>query len=156
MDRDNLEICVRRASIADLDTVTAFNQAMALETEGKSLDPNTLEAGVRSALENAALGFYLLAERAGQVVGQLLITTEWSDWRNGYFWWIQSVYVDQNHRRQGVYRTLYQHVVAEAQKANNVCGIRLYVERDNSIAKETYNNLGMTHSHYDMYEVEFS
>jgi GNAT superfamily N-acetyltransferase len=156
MDRDKLDICVRRASIADLDTVTAFNQAMALETEGKSLDSNTLEGGVRSALENAALGFYLLAERAGQVVGQLLITTEWSDWRNGYFWWIQSVYVDQNHRRQGVYRTLYQHVVAEAQKANNVCGIRLYVERDNSIAKETYNNLGMTHSHYDMYEVEFS
>jgi ribosomal protein S18 acetylase RimI-like enzyme len=155
MQKDNLEIRIRRAGAADLDSVTAFNQAMALETEGKSLDSATLSDGVRSALENVGLGFYVLAEVAGRVVGQLLITTEWSDWRNGYFWWIQSVYVDPGYRRQGVYRTLYDYVVSGARRAGDVRGIRLYVDRDNTIAKETYHTLGMTHSHYDMYEVEF-
>lgn len=149
------EIRIRRAYPPDLELVTGFNQAMALETEGKSLDPATLQSGVLAVLGDVSLGFYLLAETGGQVAGQLLITTEWSDWRDGYFWWIQSVYVDPGHRRQGVYRALYAHVVAASREAGNVRGIRLYVERENAVAKETYSALGMVHSHYDMYEVEF-
>ena len=149
------DIRIRRPRPADLEVVTDFNQAMALETEGKTLDSDTLRAGVLSVLEDANLGFYLLAEAGNRVVGQLLITTEWSDWRNGYFWWIQSVYVAPDSRRRGVYRSLYQRVLDDAQEAGNVRGIRLYVERENGIAKETYRALGMVHSHYDMYEVEF-
>ena len=152
----NLEpLKIRRASALDLDAVVAANLAMALETEGKVLDRETLRSGVESVLGNAGLGFYLVAEREGQVVGQLLITTEWSDWRNAYFWWIQSVYVIPERRRQGVYRALYDQVILEAKQAGNVCGVRLYVDQENLIAQRTYEHLGMAHSHYRLYEVEF-
>lgn len=148
-------IHVRRASQDDHGVIVQFNQAMALESEGKTLDAPTLQSGVNAVLQRDGLGFYLLAEAAGQVVGQLLITTEWSDWRNAYFWWIQSVYVSQEHRRQGVYRALHERVVAEAQQLGGICGVRLYVDRGNTIAQQVYDSLGMSHSHYDMYEVEF-
>lgn len=150
------EIRVRRASSADLETVVAFNQAMARETESKDLQPARLRAGVEAVLHREDLGFYLVAEIEGEVAGQLLVTTEWSDWRNSYFWWVQSVYVAPGHRRRGVYRALHSRVRTEALSRRNVCGVRLYVDRDNHIAQQVYRNLGMSHSHYDLYEVEFS
>lgn len=146
---------VRRAGPPDLASVVQFNADMAQETEGKDLDPETLRSGVAAVLEEEALGFYLLAEWNGNVVGQLLITSEWSDWRNAFFWWIQSVYVLPEYRRRGVYRALDHQVRVEAGRCGNVCGVRLYVDRGNLVAQQTYRELGMSPSHYDMYEVEF-
>lgn len=148
-------ITIRRAVAADLDTLTRFNAAMALETEGKTLDAVALQAGVRAVLQNPALGFYLLAEVDARPAGQLLITTEWSDWRNAWFWWIQSVYVAPEFRRRGIYRALEQQVRQDALTAGTVCGLRLYVDRNNRAAQQVYVNLGMTLSHYDLYETEF-
>ena len=146
---------VRTARWSDLDTVVEFNALMARETEDKELDPVTVRAGVAAVLQNSSLGFYLIAEIDGHVAGQLLITSEWSDWRDGLFWWIQSVYVVPDHRRRGVYRALDAHVRAEALRRGDVCGVRLYVERNNHTAQLVYRNLGMSQSSYDMYEVEF-
>ena len=149
-------ILVRPANQRDLKVLVEFNSAMALETEGKSLDPDALHAGVAAVLEDGLKGFYLVAECRGNPVGQLLVTSEWSDWRNAYFWWIQSVYVIPEHRRRGVYRALDQQVRAQARLRGNVCGVRLYVDRRNHGAQKVYSSLGMCPSHYDMYEVEIS
>ena len=146
---------IRQATLDDLDTMVDFNAAMALETEDKGLDLEALREGVGSLLEDDSLGFYLLAESGGTVVGQLMVTTEWSDWRNAHFWWLQSLYVVPEFRRQGVFRLLYQQVCKLASDAGDVCGLRLYVERTNHRAQQAYVNLGMALSHYDMYEVEF-
>jgi GNAT superfamily N-acetyltransferase len=140
---------------ADLETVVGFNIAMALETEGKSLEKGRVHQGVKAVLNSDRLGIYLLAEINHRVVGQLLITTEWSDWRNGYFWWVQSVYVVPDCRRHGVYRALDRQVRTEALREGNVCGLRLYVDRDNHIAQLAYESLGMAPSNYKMYEIEF-
>ncbi len=149
------EIRIRRAAVSDLETVVQFNLAMARETEGKDLAPATLRAGATAVLEREELGFYLLAELDGVVAGQLLITYEWSDWRNGFFWWIQSVYVREDCRRRGVYRALAGRVTELAKQRGDVCGVRLYVDRDNAVAQEVYRRLGMAQSHYDLYETEF-
>lgn len=149
----NIEI--RRATPADVETLVAFNAAMARETEDKDLDLASLRAGINALLKDEALGFYLVADIDGQAVGQLMITTEWSDWRNAHFWWLQSLYVLPDYRRKGVFRHLYSYIQAEAGRAGNVCGLRLYVERTNRRAQQVYVNLGMELSHYDMYEVEF-
>lgn len=146
---------VRTARWSDLNTVAEFNTSMARETENKELDPPTVRAGVTAVLQHQDRGFYLIAEVDGQVAGQLMITNEWSDWRNGFFWWIQSVYVSPDYRRRGVYRALDAYVRAEALKRGNVRGVRLYVERNNHIAQSAYQNLGMSQSNYDMYEIEF-
>ena len=151
----NLDITIRKAITADLDTLISFNTAMAQETEDKALSVDTLRQGIQAMMVDESLGFYLLAEREGEAVAQLMVTTEWSDWRNGHFWWLQSLYVKPEYRRQGVFRRLYHHVEQRAKEADNVCGIRLYVERTNQRAQDAYVNLGMAHSHYDMYEVEF-
>lgn len=143
---------IRAATLADLATIADFNQAMARETEGRELPRERLEAGIRAVLTDPARGFYLIAEREGVVVGQLMVTYEWSDWRNAPFWWIQSVHVDTPHRRTGVYSALHREVARRAREAG-ACGLRLYVERDNAVARQTYERLGMAHSHYDMFEV---
>lgn len=142
---------LRLATPADAGVLIEFNAAMALETEGKELLPEVIGAGVRSLLANPMAGFYVLAE-ADRVIGSLMITNEWSDWRNGAFWWIQSVYVRPEFRRQGVYRTLYRHVQEMAAKDPAVCGFRLYVERENSRAQATYSALGMNQTHYLVFE----
>jgi len=146
---------IRAGTLADVETIADFNEAMAVETEDKSLDGETLRAGVRSMMEAPDRGFYLVAEREGRVVGSLMITTEWSDWRNGAFWWVQSVYVRPDARRQGIYSELYAEVKRRAASADDVCGIRLYVEKDNAPARATYETLGMTETAYRMYEEEF-
>jgi ribosomal protein S18 acetylase RimI-like enzyme len=142
----------RLATADDAAVLAEFNAAMALETEGKELLPEVIGAGVRSLLETPGSGFYLLAEADGQVVGSLLVTKEWSDWRNGDFWWIQSVYVRPSWRRQGIYKRLYRHVQELAAKDPAVCGFRLYVERDNKQAQRTYRALGMAETHYLVFE----
>ena len=148
------ELNIRQARVEDGDIITRFNAAMALESEGISLDRATLRAGVEAALIDDAKAFYLLAEADGDPVGQLMVTTEWSDWRNGWIWWIQSVYVKPEARRRGVYRSLYQRLTDMANARQDIRGMRLYVMRDNWTAKRTYEALGMSHSHYDLYETE--
>ena len=149
------DIQVRHASLMHLDTIIDFNAAMAKETEGKELDIKLLRRGVEAALTRGDLGFYLVAEHTGRPAGQLLITYEWSDWRNAFFWWIQSVYVSPEYRRMGVYKALHVYAAVEARRQGNVCGLRLYVDKDNRIAQGAYASLRMRQTHYDMYEIEF-
>jgi ribosomal protein S18 acetylase RimI-like enzyme len=145
-------ITVRPARAEEADTLAGFNIAMALETEGRRLLPDVVGAGVRRLLAEPALGFYLVAEAAGAVVGSAMVTTEWSDWRNGRFWWIQSVYVPLQWRRRGVFRALYAHIRDAAAQAPDVCGFRLYVERENVAAQATYRALGMDETEYRIME----
>ncbi len=147
---------VRRATLADLDVVVQFNAAMARETEDKVLDPATLREGVRQALCDPHRSLYFLAEVDGIVAGQTMVTFEWSDWRNAYFWWIQSVYVDPRFRRRGVFRALHEHIRREAKSRPDVCGLRLYVFKDNHRAQETYRQLGMPVCDYLMCEEDWS
>ncbi len=159
--RTNTKVRVRTATSADTERIAAFQQAMALETEGKMLDATTLRQGVAGVFEAPEKGFYLVAVAdteggSAPIVASLLITHEWSDWRNATFWWIQSVYVDAGWRRKGVYRAMYDHVSRLARARGDICGIRLYVERANAIAQQTYESLGMHKSHYDLYEVDLT
>lgn len=147
---------IRRGSTADAPTIAAFQEAMAAETEDKPLDAAVVLAGVQGLLERPAHGFYLVAERSGATAGSLMVTPEWSDWRGGFFWWIQSVYVDPAHRRTGVYRALYEEVRRQATREGGVIGIRLYVERENTGAREVYNRLGMDETPYRLYESPLS
>ena len=149
------DLGVRRATLQDLDILVEFNSALALESEGKTLDQQRLREGVAPLFDGDDRGFYLVAEAQGRVVGQLLATYEWSDWRNAFFWWIQSVYVASEWRRRGVYRGLHAYVLDEARLRGDVCGVRLYVDRDNHVAQQVYSSLGMGRSHYDMFEVDF-
>lgn len=145
----------RPAVLADLEVLVRFSAAMALETEGRVLDQERLRQGTRAVLESNDKGFYLVTERGSVVEGQLLVTYEWSDWRNGVFWWIQSVYVEPSARRQGVYRTLHDYVVQEARRRGDVCGVRLYVEQDNRGAQAAYARMDMNRTGYCIYERDF-
>ena len=143
---------IRAAASADLEALVDFNAAMAEETEALTLDRARLRRGVAALLAEPARGRYRVAELDGEVVGALLLTYEWSDWRCGDWWWIQSVYVRPEARRRGVFRALYRSVEDEARADPGVCGLRLYVERDNVTAQNTYASLGMAETHYRMYE----
>ena len=145
-------MAIRVATPADREVLIAFNCAMALETERKELLPEVIGAGVQSLLGNPASGFYVVADEGGRVVGSLLVTKEWSDWRNGDFWWIQSVYVLPEFRRQGIYKRLYGHVQKLASQDPKVCGFRLYVEKENHRAQSTYRALGMKETRYLVFE----
>ena len=151
---NDIKITIREATLEDTESIIRFQEGMALETEGKVLDEALLRDGITAIFDSTQKGFYIVAEVGSVVVGSLLITYEWSDWRNATFWWIQSVFVDANWRRNGVYRSMYDYVVNVAKSRKDICGIRLYVERTNTIAQETYKDLGMTHSHYDLYETD--
>ena len=147
-----MSLQIRAATPADVFDLVNWNKAMAWETEHKRLDPEVLRRGVEGVLEQPRRGFYLVAESAGAAVGSLLVTFEWSDWRDGDFWWIQSVYVDPGARRGGVFRVLYAEVAQRAAAAGAV-GLRLYVETENGRAQATYEGLGMQRCHYFMYEM---
>lgn len=150
------DLTIRPADVGDLDIVVAFNAALAKDTEGQIFEDATLRAGVRTALENPDLCHYFVAEREGQVVGQCMVTFEWTDWRNGLLWWFQSVYVHPDHRRSGVFRALYDHVVSAAKSDPTVRGMRLYVEKENASAMRTYEALGMNPSGHLVYELDWS
>ena len=143
---------IRIASLKDAGAIAEFNKAMALETENKILDSEVLMQGVTSAFKKPELGFYLVAELNNKVVGCLMITTERSDWRNGIFWWIQSVYVHSEHRRCGIYSKMYEHIKTLATDNSQVCGFRLYVDRENEIAQKGYVSLGMKRTNYLLFE----
>lgn len=145
---------IRKARFADAAVIADFNTRLAWETEQLKLDAHTIRAGVRAALRDPAKGTYFVMEHEGEVIGQLLITYEWSDWRNGNFWWIQSVYVSAEHRKSGVFRALFAHVQKLAQRRRDVCGLRLYVEKENHRAQKTYERLSMTKTHYEVYETD--
>ena len=139
---------IRQAGPADAPTIVQFNRLLASETEGKTLDAAVVAAGVAAALADPDhKGPYYLAVEGENILGQLQITFEWSDWRNGWFWWIQGVYIRAEARRRGVFRSLYRHVVEQA-RAAGVIGIRLYVERENHAAQRTYKELGMEEAGY--------
>jgi GNAT superfamily N-acetyltransferase len=143
---------IRRATPADAAVVVEFNRLLAQESEGKALDPVTLVPGVRAALEDPRKALYFLAEEGGQVLGQLGVTFEWSDWRNGWFWWIQSVYVRPEARRRGVFRALFDQVRRLAAADPEVIGLRLYVENANKAAQQTYQQMGMRAAGYFVLE----
>ena len=166
---------IRLAERRDVPALVEFNRAMARETEGKDLSPGVLAQGVENLLKAPVYGFYVVAEHtpaaaseangpsnsdaaaAAEIVGSLMVTFEWSDWRNGLFWWIQSVYVRPDFRRRGVYRALYDFLKQHAARPGYrgyVCGFRLYVERHNTAAQQTYERLGMSETYYKMYEEE--
>jgi ribosomal protein S18 acetylase RimI-like enzyme len=147
---------VRAAKSSDLEFIVACNRAMAAETEDTGLDEAVLQRGISYLFAHPAEGFYLVAEKQGELAGTLMVTFEWSDWRAGRFWWIQSVYVTPENRRKGVYRALHEAVRARAQTDDLSCGIRLYVEQDNTPAQDTYRQIGMYETHYRLYEELFS
>jgi len=152
MERARNQIHIRHAEPADVLSIVEFNQRMAEETEGKRLSTEILTAGVNAVFADSQRGFYVVAENEmKEVVGCLMITFEWSDWRDGWFWWIQSVYVRQDSRGQGVYPKLYDWVKVAAGE-RGVKGIRLYVEKENALAQRVYEKVGMTETVYKMYE----
>jgi ribosomal protein S18 acetylase RimI-like enzyme len=152
-----MQIEIRRATPDDVPALVEFNLAMALETESLELSEETLTAGVRHLFESPQYGFYVVAEDADAdgrplAAGSMMFTYEWSDWRDGLFWWVQSVYVRPEYRRRGVYRSLYDYARREAARDPRVRGFRLYVERENRVAQQTYERLGMAETHYKMFE----
>jgi GNAT superfamily N-acetyltransferase len=146
------DVRVRIAGPKDLETIAELNTAMAWETEARQLDPATIRRGIRVVTEDSDYGFYVVAESEGRVVGCLMITYEWSDWRNARFWWIQSLYVRPLYRRHGIFKRLYEFVKAQALERPEVCGLRLYVEGSNHVAQRAYDRIGMKPTPYQMYE----
>jgi len=143
---------IRRATIADAAVIAAYNAALARESENMPLDPAIVHRGVEAVLRDATKGIYFGAYEGGKLVGQLLITQEWSDWRNGNFWWLQSVYVHPDYRSRGVFKSLFAHALAQAQEAPDICGFRLYVDAHNRRAQEVYHRLGLKKTDYQVME----
>ena len=150
-----MNVRVRRAKASDASIIADFNFAIAKETEHLELDRKRLLSGVKALLRDRSKGFYIMAMAGDRVVGQLMITYEWSDWRNATFWWIQSVYVAPEFRGAGIFTALYRHIEDGARKRKSVCGLRLYVEHANARAQKTYERLGMKKAEYGMYEIDF-
>jgi GNAT superfamily N-acetyltransferase len=144
-------IIIRKAYREDASAIIDFQQKMAWETEQMTLVPEIILKGVNSVFEDKSIGQYYVAESDGTVVASLLITYEWSDWRNSNVWWFQSVYVLPDYRRTGIFKKMYTFIKDEADR-NNVAGLRLYVESNNERARKTYESLGMSSEHYTMYE----
>jgi GNAT superfamily N-acetyltransferase len=150
-----MKLTLRESRPNDLDFIVRGNTEMARETEGVELDPALVGPGTQAVLQDRSLGRYFIAESDGQPVGQMMLTFEWSDWRNGVFWWIQSVFVEPDHRGKGVFSALYRHVSELATTSPEVCGLRLYVDRGNARARGIYASLGMHSTNYDVMEVVF-
>ena len=148
-------IQIREGRPEDAAIIAEYNQRMALETEGKELSAETVKKGVEQGLRQSEKCLYFVAKTEGSVIGQAMVTYEWSDWRNGDLWWIQSVYVHPDHRRQGIFKKLYQHIETLAQEDTRARGLRLYVEEGNATGQAVYKKLGMSHAGYHVYEREF-
>jgi GNAT superfamily N-acetyltransferase len=148
-------IVIRSAQAKDLGKIVSFQIEMARLTEERALSQNLVGRGVKAVIDNPQLGFYLIAEWEGEVQASLLVTREWSDWRAGWFWWIQSVFVTPSFRNQGLYRALHNRVKSRAQEAGDVVGLRLYVETENQSAMEVYRRMGMVETNYRIYEEEW-
>ncbi|MBN2314276.1 MAG: GNAT family N-acetyltransferase [Sedimentisphaerales bacterium] len=146
------ELLIRMGEGLDAQALVKSNIAMAWETEQKKLSPDVVARGVKNLLSHPRHGFYVIAEIDHQVVGSLMVTYEWSDWRDALFWWIQSVYIKPEYRKQSVFRRLYEFVKEKALLETDVCGLRLYVEQENMIAQRTYESIGMIPAPYRLYE----
>ena len=147
---------VSKAQKSDIPEIINFNINMAMETENKKLDEQTVTQGVRKVFSSPSLGYYIIVKNTSGILGCLMITYEWSDWRNGLFWWIQSVYVKKEYRRKGVFRKMYNFIHEKAISDKKCTGIRLYVENNNSIAQKVYTNLGMSETYYKLFEEDFN
>lgn len=147
-----MSITVRKANQKDAVSIVKMNKALALETESLSLDDKVISLGVSNCLKDPAKGSYFLAEYEGDILGQLMFTFEWSDWRNGWIWWLQSVYVEPSFRGRGVFKSLFHHVEMLALAQSDVVAIRLYVEMHNLPAKEVYRKVGMEHAGYEVFQ----
>src|SRR5579859_3169765 len=148
---------IRKAVLRDAGVIAGFNVNLARETEGVELDRETVRNGVETLLKDPAKGVYFVAETdrksaTGEIAGQLCFTREWSDWRNGDFWWIQSVYVKKEWRGRGIFTALFEHVQQLARRQPEVCGLRLYMEQGNERARRVYQKLGMKQTHYQVFE----
>jgi GNAT superfamily N-acetyltransferase len=149
---DHKTMHIRKATRNDSQVIGSFQIAMARETENICLDTKTVTEGIKAVFEDPSRGIYFVAEKQGEVVGSLMVTFEWSDWRNSYFWWIQSVYVKPEIRRKGVFKQMYLYLHERVKKESSLCGLRLYAEKTNRIAQHTYKSLGMNADHYVMFE----
>jgi GNAT superfamily N-acetyltransferase len=149
-----MQTSVRRAEPADARIIADFNLRLAAETEGLCLEPARVHAGVAALLRDPAKGTYFVAEAKGAIIGQAMITTEWSDWRNANIWWLQSVYVRPESRRRGVFRALFNHLRRLARARRDVCCLRLYMQADNAPARRTYERLGLKPTGYEVLELE--
>ncbi len=147
-----MAITVRKANQKDADFIVKMNKALAFESENLLLDEAILHEGVAGCLEDSLKGFYFIAEIDGEIVGQLMITFEWSDWRNGWIWWVQSVYVAAEFRRMGLFKTLFRHIENLAKKEKDVVALRLYVESNNNHAKNVYQKVGMKYADYQVFQ----
>jgi GNAT superfamily N-acetyltransferase len=147
-----IKLTIRQAVLADADILVRFNIELARESENLALEPARVKAGVEALLRDPAKGTYFVADAGGEVVGQLLITHEWSDWRNGDFWWLQSVFVRSDFRKRGVFKTLFDSVLKSAKEKGDVAGVRLYVEQHNDPAHKAYARLGFKETHYRVLE----
>lgn len=143
---------IRPATLADAAVIAEFNVALAKESENLALDLAVVRPGVEAVLRDASKGIYHVADENGQVIGQLLVTYEWSDWRNGNFWWLQSVYVHPDFRSRGIFKSLFTHVIDLARGTPEVCGVRLYVEEHNGRAQGVYQRLGLERTAYEVME----
>ena len=150
MEKD-IEYVIARGAVCDIDSIVQFQADMAMESEGSLLDREKVAKGVAAAMLDESKGMYWVAKFDGKTIGSLMITREWSDWNNEWYWWIQSVYVAPEYRRQGVYKAMYMKV-KDAAKGSNVSQIRLYADRSNLSAQKVYKSLGMHESHYLMFE----
>ena len=146
-----IDIIITKGQIEDVENIAQFQVDMAMESEGTQLDKDIVTKGVSAAIADENKGLYYIARVDGKAVGSLMLTREWSDWNNGWYWWIQSVYVAPDYRRQGVYKSMYQAVCTDA-KQQNIAQVRLYVDKTNTRGQEVYSSLGMQESHYLIYE----
>ena len=152
----SIDLTIRDATPGDAEIIADFNSRLAFETEGMRLSPEVINRGVETLLADQSKGRYWVAQADSRVVGQIMVTYEWSDWRNSMIWWIQSVYVHGDYRRSGVFSALYRHVESLARRDPQVSGIRLYVERDNARARRTYESLGMDMTDYRVMQSMFT
>ena len=149
----DIEVGIAAGEARHAEKIARFQVDMAMESEGLVLDYERVSSGVRAVLEDEAKGRYIIAQMGEEVVGCLMITREWSDWNGCWYWWIQSVYVTPEYRKQGVYKAMYLKV-KDAAKENNISQVRLYVDKTNLSAQKAYQSLGMHESHYLMFEEE--
>lgn len=149
-----IDVNIRKAELSDTAVIADFNRRLARETEDLPLDEGCVLKGVTALLRDPAKGLYYVAEVGGVVAGQVMITYEWSDWRNGNLWWLQSVYVREEFRGRGVFRALFRHVEELARKDPNVAGVRLYMHEENARARRAYEALGMKQTKYQVFELD--
>ena len=154
--RYSIDLTIRQADLSDAAVIAEFNLRLAEETEDLQLDPDCVAKGVAAILADPAKGLYYVAEVESEVVGQVMITYEWSDWRNGNLWWLQSVYVRKDLRRKGIFRALFKQLENLAGRRDDVCGLRLYMHSKNGRARNSYQQLGMKPTKYEVFEMELN